>query len=114
MPRTTLAVQTAPDVYADDGLVLTFTAADVANGNQFVSNGREVIFVLNADAASRNFTRVSAPDDMGRTEDTVDAIAAGATRMYVMAMQGWRQSTGHVYINGDHAALLIAIVRMPG
>lgn len=112
MPRTVLAVQTAPTAYADDGLALTFTASDVANGNRFLSDGKEIVIVKNTDAAPRSFTFVSAPNDLGRDENRVDSFAVNEARLYRMTARGWRQADGYVNIDGEHVGLVIAIVRM--
>lgn len=112
MPRTTINAQTQTR-YADDGLILTMTAADVANLNQTQHTGAEVLIVRNTGASPYNFTITSVPDELGRTEDVVDSIAASEIRFYgPIPVEGFRQSDGMLYFQGANAALTIGIVRL--
>lgn len=115
MPRTTLTPINTPDSYATAGVALTWTGADVANGNQFQATGREILLARNTDTLSHNVSVTSVADPYGRTGNiTNDAIAAGAFRVYQQfPITGWMQSDGYVYLNGDHATIQFAVLRLP-
>lgn len=113
MPQTVLTPQTlaAPNT-ATPHTVLTFTAADVANGNRFKLNGDQILLARNTGVGARTVTISSAPDPWGRVGDvTALSIAAGATVMFSkFNPQGWRQSDGYLNFAAEHAEVLFAIV----
>lgn len=78
MARTQIALTSVAS--AKEGAI-TFTAADAANGMYFVNDGRTVLIVKNADAATHTATVRSVPDPYGRTGDIAAATAAGATNV---------------------------------
>lgn len=78
MARTQIPVTTV--ARAAEGAV-TFTAADAANGMFFNNDGRTVLLMKNADAASHTATIRSVPDENGRLGDIAVATAAGATNV---------------------------------
>jgi hypothetical protein len=114
MPRTTLTPQNAPGAYAG-ALLLTMTAADVANMNQFKLGGRDVMVVHNSGASGRTFTITSVDDRAGRQEHiTAQAIAAGEIFVFgPIDMEGWRQTDGNLYFDANHAEVKIGIIRIP-
>lgn len=119
MPRTTIAPQTMKNIYAGspaaNALDFTLTAADVANGNQYVCTGREVLIVYNSDGANPyTFTLGSVVDPYGRTQDlTAYSLAAGEYAALPVPSVGFKQTDGYAYINGSNAAIKFAILVMP-
>ncbi|MCA0314223.1 MAG: hypothetical protein LCH63_10345 [Candidatus Melainabacteria bacterium] len=97
-----------------NSLDVAFTAADVSNGNSFVSTGREYIFAQNSGASPYTVTITSAPDELGRTND-IDAYSLGASEFLCVGpvkQRGWKQSDGKIYINAENTAVKFLIVRV--
>jgi hypothetical protein len=114
MSQTLIAAVTAPGNYPSAGVVAAFAAADVPNGNAFVSTGRELVIAFNSDSSSHNVTITSQPDDKGRLGTIVEAIAAGAYRIYgPLAKTAWANSSGNTLISADSALVKFAILQMP-
>lgn len=119
MARTVIAPQTMYSIYAGtpgaNALDVTFTAADVANGNMYAANGREILLVLNSDGVNPyTFTVASVADPYGRTSDiTTYSLAAGEYAAVPLPVVGFRQTDGNVNINGSNAAIKFAILRLP-
>jgi len=115
MPRTALTPITGVVTNPAAGVVLTWTAADVANGNKVAHTGKELILVQNSGGAAYTFTFASAADSLGRVKDiATESIAAGAFKVFgVPQLDGWRQTDGTLWLNASNAALLFAIVRLP-
>ena len=62
MAKTTLAKTAVPtEVAIAAGTLITYTAADVANGNQFPLTGSEIVIAQNTDAAKRFLESASFP-----------------------------------------------------
>jgi hypothetical protein len=112
MARTALTPIAAPGGYAAALTAITWTAADVANGNAFTLTGGEMILVNNTDAASHNVTLTSVNDPYGRSGTVTEAVAAGVYKMFGPAkILGWQQSDGKFYLSADHAGVKFAIIR---
>lgn len=94
---------------------MTFTAADVANGNSFAASGDELILVQNTDTGAHHYSVSSVADVLGRTKDlTSVSIAAGAIHaLPKLPNDGWRQSDGNIYVNGDDATVKFAVLSLP-
>lgn len=120
MPRTALTVQTPkgpfPGAVAATDLDYTYTAADVANKNDFVLTGREMILCRNSDGTTpHNVTFTSVNDPQLRPQDiTTYAIALnGFSIFWAGSVVGWRQTDGKFYLEADDAQILFAIVKIP-
>ncbi len=120
MPRTALTVQTPkgpfPGTVAATDLDYTYTAADVANKNQFPHTGREFIMVRNTDgAAPHNITLTSFNDPQKRPQDiTTYAVAlSGFSMFWAGDIIGWRQTDGNFYLEADDLQIEFAIVTIP-
>jgi hypothetical protein len=120
MPRTALTVQTAKGPYpvtvAANDLDFTFAASDVANGNDYISSGREIILVQNINASPQTFTINTAPDQLNRTNN-ITAFSLGASEFAVFwpgNAFGFIQSDGKVWLNGAHIDIKWAIIRLVG
>lgn len=115
MPRTTLPTVTAPGPRMTSGVVLTMTAIDTVNGNQFKASGNDLVIVRNSGASAYTFTYNSAAEGrFGRKGDiTAESLAAGEVRIYGPATtDGWAQPDGYVYLNGSNASLLVGVIRL--
>ncbi len=100
---------------AATGADFVFTAADVSNGNSFVSTGRELLLVQNSGASAYTVTITSVADSLSRTGDiTTYSVGAGLFSMFGPFYQsGWKQSDGTVHVTASNAAVLLAVVRLP-
>jgi len=68
-----------PGIVAPASLDKVFTAADVVNGNSFLSSGKDLLIVHNSDgAATHTFTLVSAPDPDGRYANITYTVGIGS------------------------------------
>lgn len=119
MPRATLTKTTALGSYGDytvaNSADLTVAAANVADKNQFVASGGDLVIVHNTGAGAHTFTVTSTADPYGRTKD-ISAYSIGAGEIAVfgpLELTGWVQTDGKVYCEGDHAELYIGIVKLP-
>jgi len=121
MARTTLTVQEIEspfDVPAAGVADFTWTAGDVANGNDFACTGRELILVQNTDGATPYYVTISSVvDEKGRTEDIDEySLAAGDFARFSVGLtnsKGWQQSDGKINIDVENAAVEIAVLRLP-
>src|SRR5689334_22536035 len=111
MARTSLTPHQPTTIIPTSGSTLTFTAADVANGNQFTPSGRDLIIAYNSHATtSYNWTLTSYPY-RGRSGDVgPESIAAGAFKYVVIGTPGWKQTDGKIYLSGENAAIKFAVV----
>jgi hypothetical protein len=113
MARTHLTAVDMPGALDYDGTVYTFAASDVANGNDVVFTGREVIMARNDGASPYTITIASAADHLGRTKDCVATLAASANVILgPFPKYGW-DAAGYLNINGSNASIMIAVVRLP-
>lgn len=116
MPRTAINATAAPGAYFTAGVAFTFTASDTSNQNSTPFTGREFIVARNSGASPHNVTITSVSDSRKRTGTiTSEAIAAGAFRMYgpFTNAEGWVQSDGSLYFEGDHAEVEFAVIKLP-
>ena len=98
-----------------DGVTATFTAADVANKEQFALTGKEIVVARNSGASARTVT-INSVAINGRTGDiTADSIAAGATHVYgpFNPDGGWAQTDGTLHLEADNAEVLFAVFVLP-
>lgn len=115
MPRITATPIVAPAPYANAGVSLTFTVADVVNMHQVLLTGKEILLVRNTGASAATFTVTSAPDTFGRTRDiAADSVAAGAFRIYQQfPLHGWQQPDGFLYFQASSTDISFAVIRLP-
>lgn len=114
MARTTLTPVSAPGSKPLTAQTLTWTAADVANGNQFTWTGKEQLWVFNSDTNPHNvkFQTVAIAGRQDPKHNTNQAIAAGAYQVWgEFDGQGIKQTDGKVYVNADDATVKFAVVR---
>jgi len=116
MPRQAHTPDAAPGSYPTAGIVLTQTAADAANLEEFKMTGRELLIAWNPDVGPHTVTIDSVANQQGRTLDvTADSIAAGATHVYgpFTTKLGWVQGDGTLNFEADSALIEFSVIRMP-
>ncbi len=120
MPRTAITVQTPkgpfPGTVAATDLDYTYSAADVANKNQFPHTGREFILVRNTDAvAAHTIGLTSVPDPQKRSADITaySLVLSGFSMFWAGDIIGWRQTDGNFYLEADDVQIEFAIVKIP-
>ena len=112
MARVVHAAVETSGKYPTAPATLTFTAADATNKESTAHTGREVIIFRNSGASTRNVTVNSVADSRNRTGDLTFTLAAGAVKAVgPLGVDGWRQSTGVLHFEADHAEVLIAVFR---
>jgi hypothetical protein len=118
MARATLTKTIAPGAYAGAGIAVTMTAANVADKNQFITSGKDLILAFQGGVAERHVTITSVADPYGRTGDiAADHVpaAAGSIRMYgPFPTLGWRQvGSQYIYLEADNAEVFFGVVTLP-
>jgi hypothetical protein len=116
MPRTALPIETAPGASPLTAETLTFTAADVANGNQFALTGREVLIARNVGASTRTITfqTVALSGRQDPLHNSAQNIAAGAYVAYgPIPVRGFRQTDNQLYVSASHAEVEFCVLRIP-
>lgn len=116
MARTTITPTEAPAAAPLTTTTLTWTAGDVANGNQFAHTGREVLLAKNTGVGARTITFQSKA--IGGREDPLDniaiSIAAAGYRVWgPFDTKGWKQADNFVYFDVEHAEVQVIVLRMP-
>lgn len=72
------------------------------------------MLVWNSGAATHIVTLSSIADPYGRTGDIVHTVAIGGyVTFFIVPLTGFLQTDGYVYIEGNHAELKFAILRLP-
>lgn len=118
MPRTTIAGTVLISPYpalplTADSADVTYTAADVANGNQaaFGNAGKVALLAFNSGGVGYTVTVTSAIDGFNRTGDITNyALGVGETAMFPLERPGWRQPDGMLYFSANNAAVKFALV----
>lgn len=114
MARTPLTPVEVNGPYDATLSTVTWTAADVANKNQFTLTGRELILIHNADGVSaHNIVLTSIADPYGRTGNVSASVAANGYRAFwIGALTGWLQSDGKFYLEADSTQIEFAILKI--
>ena len=115
MPRQTLPVTSAPGAYSGASAVVTFTAANTTDKEQFTLTGKELILINNTGGGAATWTATSVADPYGRVGNiAAESIAAGAIRVFGPVMPaGWEQSDGKFYLEASANTVKFAIIRIP-
>lgn len=119
MAATTLTPQVMKGPYvatpvAADSLDVTMTAADVANGNDFVASGRDILVAQNTHATTAyTITITSQADERGRKGDiTTYSLAAGDIAVFDFSqINGWADANGKINIAASNASVKFAVLR---
>jgi hypothetical protein len=119
MPRITHTVQvplgSIGDYSVGDAADFTFLAADVANMEQFVSTGKEMILARNVGGGPFLITVNSVNDPFNRTGDIVD-YSLGALEFAMFGpfdRTGWKQVGGFIFFEANNVAIEFAVIRLP-
>lgn len=114
MARATLPKVTAPSKFSVTGQVVTMTAANVADKNQFVASGDDLLIIQNSGASAYTVTLSSVADPRtGRTGDvTALSIPAGQIRVFRLGALGWKQGDGYIYLEANNASILFGVVSL--
>lgn len=116
MPRQTLTKSTAPGAYSGSWAAVTWTAAETTDKEQFAITGRELLLIRNtSEDTPYHVTITSVDDPTGRTRhiSQVD-IAFGATVVWgPVALTGWQQIDGNLYLEAEDAAIEYAVITLP-
>lgn len=115
MPTTVIVKSPLPGPYDTDGITPTWQAGDVANGNHFISTGKEILLARNDDVGAQTVTVTSTNDPQGRTGDiTADSIAAAAYAVWQkFPVSGWRNAAGEIVIAVSDAGVFLAVLQIP-
>lgn len=115
MATTSIATQTLSSGYSTTGDSITWTAADVANGNHFTWSGAGKVIVLarNVHATTTYTVTITsvAHSVTGRT-GSVSAVnvAAGAQTAFPLVSDGWKNSSDQVALSANNANIQFAIL----
>lgn len=115
MARQTLTKSNSPGPNPTAGVVVTMTAADTTNNEQFALTGREVLIIHNTGASSYTYTITSVADPYGRLGDiTTQSIAAGAIHTVgPFGLAGWQQTGGYLYLEASNTAVKFGVIALP-
>ncbi len=117
MARTTITPEVLPTGTPLTEEVLTWTNADVANGNAFQWTGKEILLVWNSDGVSARNVTVQSVAINGRQDpkhNIAQSIPFGEYRVYNFRGEGWKQpADGMVYVSGDNVAVRFIVLRLP-
>lgn len=122
MPLTAISTQIPKGPYpagavGSGSLAITFTAADVANGNDFTLTGHEVLLIWNSDAAApHTVTLTSVTDQRGRSGDVTAysvPLSSFAAFSFRAGSEGWQQSDGTLHLSASDASVKFAILYIP-
>ena len=115
---TLLVKSTAPGAYAAAGVAVTMAAADVANGNYFVSSGKELLIAYQSGVVARTVTVTSGLDEFNRAGTiTAEAIAGvlGTIRVYgPFPQEGWvAAGTRNILCSANNAEIFFGVITLP-
>lgn len=128
MPATQITVNPVVGPYPSlpvgaGSLNLTFTNADVANGNFYAADptvtksggivGGDIILVWNTDTNPHQITFQSQPDSNSRSGDITNyVVVAGVIAAFrISDLNGWGDNQNQVFLTGDSNLLMIAVLR---
>lgn len=113
MPRTNIPIQIKP---ANGGEIddVTFTAADQANGMEFVSDGRTTLIVKNGDASPHTATIASIKCSHGRLGDATIVVPATSQGEGGPYPSDLFDQSGKVNVDFDaDTSVTVACIRQP-
>ena len=120
MPRITHVAQvplgSIGDYSVGDAADLIFLAADVANMEQTILTGKEMIIARNVGGGPFLITVNSVNDPFNRTGDITDySLGAGEFAIFgPFDRTGWKQvGSSLIFFEANNVAIEIAVVRIP-
>lgn len=119
MARQTIAKQTPIGPYpalpvTANSLDMTFTAAIVADKEQFVPGNDTLVIVKNDHATlAKTVTFTSKADDKNRTGDvTAYSLGALEVAMFRFKKAGWMQADGKIYMEAESTDIKYAVIQL--
>ena len=118
MARQTIAKQTPKGPYPSlpvsaNALDITFTAAIVADKEQFVPGNDTLVLFKNSGVGAATFTLTSKADDKNRTGDvTTYSLGAGEVAAFRFKKAGWMQSDGKIYMEASSTDIGYAVIQL--
>lgn len=117
MATTAIAPATLSTGFSTTGDAITWTAADVGNGNHFAwpsGGGKVILLARNVHAVTAytvSITSIADPNT-GRTGHVAaQSIAAGAVRSFPLNVVGWNNTTtGQVAYSANNASIEFAVL----
>jgi len=98
---------------AANALDLAETAAIVADKEQFVPSGDDLVIIHNTGASPYTVTFTSAADSLRRTGDiTTYSVGAGLLAALRFKKPGWMQNDGRVYMEASNAAVKYVVIQL--
>lgn len=116
MARTTITAEAVPTNTPLTLEDLTFTAADVSNGNQFAYTGRDICIVFNSHASTTYTFTPSSVAVNGRQDPkhgAAQSLTAGQYMLVNFRGEGWKQTDGYVYLDANNAAIKYCPIVLP-
>ena len=112
MPRTTITAVPADQINLTSYASVTWTPADVGNGNATPSTGRQELWIRNVNAASPPTShRVTLHTTAGTMEFTIAGKTYG--RINAMPDSGFKQTDGNIWFEADDSEIEFAVVNRP-
>lgn len=115
MPTTAITAQAAPSAWATAAQAITWTAADVANGNHIAipSNGstKWILLARNVHAVTTYTVTVTSTADslFGRTGDCGPTnITAGNQVFIQLTSDGWKNASDQIAFSANNASVQFA------
>ena len=93
----------------------TTAGADFADGVRFPMQGREIILIRNDNGGAQTVTVESVVDPYARTTDiTTYSVGIGEYAIFsALAISGWRQTNGEMWLTASATDVFFAILRLP-
>ena len=120
MARTAITAQTPkgpyPGTISANLLDITATAGDAGNGNSVAWVGNRMLLTArNSGAGARTITLTSVADARTARSGTITAFSMGAGEymQFIFERDGWQQSDGALYIDCEHAEVLLIVSAIP-
>jgi hypothetical protein len=115
MVRAALPIETARGVAPLTPETITFTSANVADGNSFTFTGREVLLVFNDGASTRTITfqTIAVNGRQDPLHNSAQNITAGQYLLYgPFTRGGFRQDDGLIYVSANHAEVKFCVIKV--
>ena len=122
MPRTPITPETPLGGLGDysstnsaDFPMAATTGLSGSDGNEFVSSGKDLVYVKNIQVGAQTITFTSVDDPQSRQEDIpVYELLAGEYAVFgPFGTVGWRQTDNNIYFETSHVDVLVAIFALP-
>lgn len=111
MARVAITATTPGGNWDINGAVVTETAADATNKNEWSLEHGDLLLARNSGASGRVVTVTSMAVN-GRTADMTVTVAAGALHVFgPFKAEGWLQTGGKVFVEGAHAEVMFSLLR---